>query len=260
MAKRSVFFLVAFSVAATTAGVLGACSSDETSTFTEDKPDSGGGSDSGTFNSDSGGGGEGGEGGGPVVCAPNIPQNFKPTWTPPTQAPGVCDQGKIAGYYDACLGNVGQPDAQKTCDAFKAQNKACTDCVEPTDNSGPVQWWKDRSYYTLNFAGCIAVRRKDDGGESNCPANYNASVQCRRDACDSCFAAGGNSGDFINCQNVAGKQGVCKGLESQAANSCAGWRDPGAVTLVCIPKQGENLGDKDHTSRFINIFCGANPP
>ncbi len=256
MVKGSAFVFAASILAFSAASVVAACSDEGASTFEEGSPDAS--TDSpGSFNLDSG------SGDGPVLgdaepgakCEPVIPDNYKPTWNPPAKpsSPGPCAAGDLAGYYDECLATLGNPDAGNACDTWKAANATCAACIEPADNSGPIQWYQQRFYYTLNVAGCIAVKQ-DKYGETDCGGAYNAAITCEREACTGCFKTGTSTfADFRACQNAASMVGYCKSLETQQASVCSGVKSD-AATAPCFKDASED--NKTFFTRAMGIFCG----
>lgn len=257
MQKPSAFLLTMFMLGASSA-IVAACSDDDESTFGEGKPEAGADSP-GTFNVDGGGGDDGslpGDAEPGAKCEPVIPDGYKPAWNPPSRTdagPGPCSDGDVAAYYDACLASLGSPDAGSACDAWKTANAACTTCIEPADNSGPIQWYQQRYYYTLNVAGCIAIKQ-EKFGETDCGGAYNAAVTCEREACSGCFKTGSSTfGDFRTCQNAASMVGICKSLETQQSATCSGVKgDP--ATSPCF--KGTSEDEKTFFTRAIGIFCG----
>lgn len=257
MEKGPAFVFGLLAITCTAALTVIACSDDDTSTFNEGAADAASESP-GTFNLDSGSGGDGaviGEGGAGAKCEPVIPDNYKPTWTPPAMPgqPGPCSQNDLAGYFDECLASLGQPDAGNACDTWKAANAACSACIEPTNNSGPIQWHQQRFYYTLNVAGCIAIEQ-DKYGEMDCGGAYNAAVTCEREACAGCFQTGTSTfDDFRACQNAAAMVGYCKSLETQQASVCQGVKSD-VATAGCFKDASED--NKTFFTRAMGVFCG----
>ena len=247
--------------------VIVACSGDDGSTFNEGTPDSS--TDSpGSFNIDSSSSdGTGGDGTSSVSCMPNIPANYTKQWTPPTQPsqPGPCQTTDIDSYYDQCLATLGQAGGAAACQTWKASHDACGKCIEPANNSGPIQWYDSRLYYTTNLAGCIAIKQNKYGAD-DCGGAYGASVNCNRDACEACtagFSTGASTfKDFQNCENIAKTVGLCKSLDTNVGSACGG----GVATVQNAPDtkpcfiQTYEDGGKDSAKvfygRLIGIFCG----
>jgi hypothetical protein len=237
--------------------VVLACGETESSTFPGDSVDAStesppvfGGS-SGTSSS-----GTVGDGGTPgAKCEPVIADGYKANFKVPAAppAPGPCTDTTIGTYYDECIGTLGQADNKTRCDAWKAANAACGACIEPTDNTGPIQWHRDRFYYTLNVGGCIAVQQAKFA-ETDCGYAYGAALNCARDACAGCFETGKSTfNDFLNCQNAADMVGLCKSLQTQVGAACTDVQttDP---TKGCF--NANNAEDaKVHRSRVIGYFC-----
>lgn len=256
MEKGPAFVVTAFMLACSVA-MVAACSDDEESTFKEGTPDASSDAPTGSFNLDSGAGdapvpGDAEPG---ATCEPLIPDGYKPTWNAPAKpgAPGPCATGDLAGYYDACLASLGNPDAGSACDDWKKANDACASCIEPANNSGPIQWHQQRFYYTLNVAGCIAIKQ-DKYAETDCGGAYNAAITCEREACAGCFKTkGATFADFRNCQNAASMVGMCKSLETQQASVCTGVKSA-TETAPCFKDASED--NKTFFTRAMGIFCG----
>jgi len=213
------------------------------------------------FGVDSGGSSSGSSGDGSVkaTCDPFIATGYTANWTAPTHpsdaGTGPCTDPVIGTYFDECLATVGDADSKTRCDAWKAANSACGQCVETTNNSGPIQWFRDRLYYTLNVAGCIAIVQ-DKYGNTDCGFAYGAAVNCERDACAGCFQTGSSTfDDFRECQKKAQKTGLCMSLETQQSTTCAG------VSAADGTKNCFNINNaetpKVHFSRVIKTFCGG---
>lgn len=244
---------------ASVALVVVACSDEkEPSTFGGDGVDASTDSPP-VFGGSSSGGSSGlptGEGGTPgAKCEPTIANDYTANWTAPTApaTPGPCDATTVGTYYDECLATLGKPDHQTRCDAWNAANTACGACIEPTNNSGPIQWHRSRFYYTLNVAGCIAVQQ-DKYGNGDCGYAYGAAVNCVRDACGGCWETGKSTfDDFRNCQNAAASVGLCKTLQSSQSSACpnVSSTDP---TKGCFNTNNQEE-TKVHYSRVMSYFC-----
>src|SRR5213075_14370 len=155
-------------------------------------------------------------------CEPTIAANYTKQWTAPTQpaASAPCATADITSYYDQCLATLGQDAGASACNTWKAGHDSCGKCIEPTSNAGPIQWYESRYYYTINVAGCVAIKQ-DKYGADDCGGAYGAAVNCERDACEGCFKTGTSTfNDFRNCENAASKVGLCKSLESDQSTKC----------------------------------------
>jgi hypothetical protein len=190
---------------------------------------------------------------GPTSCAPNIPATFAPVWKPPTKS-AACTTADITAYYTACLANPGTTEMDGSCAKFKAANATCAACAEPADNSGPVQWQLNRKFFTSNIAGCIAIAQMAPE-KGKCGESYNAAVECSRQSCDYCFAAGGTFQQFSDCQKLAGMQGLCKSLEAVQSMACAGYTAMGSPALQCL-KSSSAEGNDVYFERVIGLICG----
>lgn len=234
------------------AAVLGlvACEDDTGSTF-EDTPEDAGPLDTGPVFETDGGSSDANV---PVTCDPVLPAGFAPTWTPPVPS-AACTADALGAYFDACLGNLGQPDAEQTCTAWLAANEACGTCIEPDDGSGPVQWHRERAYYTLNVAGCLSLLRNETAAEQ-CPATYNASIQCQRESCGGCLLqTSAQFQDFQNCQAEA-KAGDCATYESAFSAACGTtFNDEDGGAYGCFRASGEDA--RTHFVRVEGYFCNA---
>jgi hypothetical protein len=226
-----------------------ACEDDGASKFEEREADAAFDSGPG-FDLDSN---TGQDGSAPVSCDPSLPAAFAPVWKAPTKT-AACSPEDLGDYFDACLTNQG-PDAGNPCKTWTDAHDTCAKCIEPTDNSGPIQWHRDRYYYTLNVAGCLALERNEPN-DGQCPAAYNASIQCQRAACDGCFqAANATFQDFQTCQKSA--KGVsCATYESKLGETCGTtYNDPDGGAYDCFRK-GDDADQKVHFVRVEGIFCG----
>jgi hypothetical protein len=219
-------FLVTLITCASVGLVVVACSDEkDTSEFggdgvdaSTDSPPVFGGSSSGGEGGTSSSGGEGGTPG--AKCEPVIPSNYSPSWVAPTEpaSPGPCNATTVGSYYDECLATLGNADHQTRCDAWKTANAACGQCIEPTNNGGPIQWHRSRFYYTANIAGCIAIGQ-DKYSNADCGYAYGAHVNCKRDACAGCWETNSSSFDAQHAgrhalhglQGRAGDEGLPEG-------------------------------------------------
>ncbi len=229
----------------------GACSNEEKSTFAETPAD--GGPDVPPLDGllvD--GGGRPDSSPGPSACTPKIPATFQPAWKAPTKK-SACAPAELQGYYDACL-TPASADAGDPCKAFNEAHAECGACVEAPDNAGPIQWHRNRVYYTLNVAGCFALLLNQTA-EGQCPAAYAASVQCQRESCEKCF----DSPDvtfsvFQKCQQSA-KEDSCKSYDATFKSLCSSAVSAADAGVVdCQPKSSETA--KEHFTRVMGIFCG----
>lgn len=227
-----------------------ACDDESTSKFP------GGGDDAGS--TDTGPGfvvdaNPGDDGTAPLSCNPNLPGTFAPAWKAPTKA-SACTAQQLGEYYDACL-TTQSADAGDPCKTWTTANAACATCIEPTDNTGPIQWHRDRYYYTLNVAGCLSLERNEPNA-GQCPASYAASIECQRAACDGCFGAkGATFQDFQTCQKSA-KGSACATYETTFGQICGTtFNDPDGGAYDCFP-QPSDANSKVHFVRVEGIFCG----
>ncbi|MDB5214805.1 MAG: hypothetical protein JWO86_2732 [Myxococcaceae bacterium] len=191
---------------------------------------------------------------GPTSCPPSIPPGFTPTWTPPTVTASACSATDLTDYFHACLENPGVTEKDGTCTTFKTAHKACTDCAEPADGTGPIQWQSNRKFYTSNIAGCIAVEQMMPEADK-CGAAYNAAVQCSRASCTYCFDQGGTFEQFSTCQKDASKIGQCMSLGMDETAKCAGFNAGPAAKCL---KTTSNEANDSYYPRLVGIICG--PP
>jgi hypothetical protein len=249
MQKGRAFVSVALS-AGSFALAAAACDGEPSSTFNTNE-DSGFVSPGPGFDID--GGSMGNDATGPVNCAPSLPATFAPVWKPPTKAT-ACSPDELGEYFDACLSNA-KSDAGDPCKAWTEAHAQCAACIEPTDNSGAIQWHRERYYYTLNVAGCLALERSEPN-EGQCPATYAASIQCQRESCGDCFQTpNATFADFQRCQASA-KASACASRAAKVAEVCGtNYTDPDGGAFDCFPKS-KNEAPKDHFVRVEGIFCG----
>lgn len=189
---------------------------------------------------------------GPTTCDPKIPDPFQPTWTPPTKQ-AACDDAELGEYYDACLTNLGDATTAEKCKTWRDAHASCTSCIEPTDKSGPMQWYLDRKIFTLNIAGCVGLVANDVTTDS-CAAAYDRTLQCTRSSCEYCVGAGGSDATYAACKKSALSTGVCQSLESVRQTKCSGVTGTSGSAKTCFPATGDT--EKDHYVRVEKIFCG----
>jgi hypothetical protein len=187
-----------------------------------------------------------------VSCTPALPSTFTPNWIAPTKS-AACSAGDLSDYFDRCLASA---DAG-SCQGWRADHAACTQCIEPANNSGPIQIYADRKFLALNIAGCLALTR--DGGTTSdqCPPAYSASVECQRQSCLGCFSAqGATITDFQTCQANAKTMG-CATYEGAVGPKCGqGFTSPDGGSGSCF-RQSESESQKTHFTRVMGLSCGT---
>jgi hypothetical protein len=240
---------------------LGGCSDDKpVSTFNDTPTDGGLGSEGGpSFDPDSGLT----DAFANTLCTPQLPATFAPTWSPPTKA-AKCTTDELGGYFDACSTSL---NAQ-ACKDWLSGHADCGGCVQKTDNTGPIQTFRDGLYLLLNTAGCISLTIQADGGTDACAKAFDSAAQCRRQSCDQCFAPNLPSSqvafqNFNSCEQGAS----CDKWNSDENTACA----PGASKLAaqCFPTstEGAALNGADTTARtaaqrsfyvrVMGVTCGS---
>jgi hypothetical protein len=247
--KKGVAFFTVASTVALGGFAMAACEDEKPSTFpggeNEASFDSGG-----SFNVDS----NTTDTKGPVTCNPALSAGFTPAWKAPVTKAAQCSNAQLGEYYDACLPNV----VDTKCTQWVQANKACGDCIEPTDLSGPVQLYNNRSFYLLNLAGCISTVQGKPA-EADCGGQYGIASQCRVDSCDDCIIRGGTFDQFATCQIDAAKDPTtCKKYEDNAAKACgsnAALKDPDGGAPQCFRASGEK--EREHFVRVFGIMCGT---
>lgn len=197
----------------------------------------------------------------PQACKPSMPANFKVDFKVPTKQ-SVCSDTQLGTYWDACLkpGALSSTDASTPCGAWLAANAECGACIETEDNSGPIQWHRDRLYYTLNVAGCLALERGEtDGGANTCAHTYHASVQCQRESCDDCRIESEQdfTVSFQGCQTAAKTTGGCKEYNDKVkppiCENNFGGKD--AAAEECFATNADDR--RGFFVRVEKIFCGS---
>jgi hypothetical protein len=263
MQKRLAFFSIALGVAGVVLTAVACDDSEPPSNFNE-KPDGGDQLDTGpSFNTDGTAGNDDAPIG-PVNCEPSLPTTFTPEWIPPTKT-SACTTAELGEYYDACT-----PDMKaEPCTTWMTAHPACTNCIEPDDNSGPIQLYRDRTVVTLNVGGCIAIQQNDLAADK-CGAKYDGNQQCRRRSCDGCFAQpGATFTDFQICQGKAATTG-CVPYTTEQNTACGRDYQADPEVAKCFPtadeqrdRNGANAdaakaANKSFYSRVEGIYCG--PP
>lgn len=247
MKKRHAVLTISVTLGALAAGVV-ACESEPSSTFDEKGGDASF-EQAPSLSFDSGDQGDAGS----VDCNPRLPTTFAPTWKPPTRAAGACSTSQMGAYIDACLSN---PTDEAACKTWRDANAACTSCLEPAGNTGPIEQHLERAYATLNIAGCLSLLRNErDAGQ--CPSTYAASFECQRVSCDNCFSTPGANFevDFRACQAEAKTTG-CTRYANAVQPSCGpGYAGTDGGAFGCFPKSA-NEPAKDHFVRVMALFCG----
>lgn len=260
MKNRRALFSAITSVTLLTVAVI-ACSSDDESKFPPaDKPDSavgdtgpGFGFDAKTNDKDAA-----------VSCKPALPTTFKPTFKA-VDHQDACDFQQLTDYYAHCLANDEKGGAKinsTECSDWRtaSANSVCAHCIETDDNSGPVQVYNNRLYYTLNNAGCVAIKQKN-GALGSCAEKYDTSASCRRESCKTCLdQEGAVFQNFLDCEAATlATGGDCVTYQKASEDVCGptGYRDAGSSlsAVDCFGKdKTESQGDV--FVRVEKVFCG----
>jgi hypothetical protein len=243
MIKRRAVWAVVMS-----AGVYGAfmlaCGDESSSTF-EEKPPNSGVDGAPSFNTDAA---DLGDGAVAPSCTPTLPASFSPAFIAPSKS-AACASVNVGEYYDACftVGDAG------TCGAWRASHSACAQCIEASNNSGPIQVYLEGKVRLSNVAGCLALRRDAGTGTDECPGAYFASVECQRQSCLGCLAVNGSSfTDFQTCQKNA-KSGPCQSYEGSVTPKCPGGFSSASDCFPTSPSEPP----RDYYKRLITQFCGS---
>jgi hypothetical protein len=202
-------------------------------------------------------------------CKPQLPATFSPTWTPPTKA-AKCATADLGAYYDACEADL---NAQ-ACKDWLAAHADCGGCIQPANNSGPIQTFQSGLYLLLNVAGCLALSLADNpalGTNDSCAKAYDAVFQCRRASCDNCFAGAQQSSQaaFANF-NTCEKNASCDTYSTTESSACGAtaYKDPDGGAPQCFPTNQESndmngadanaraAAQKSFYTRVMGITCG----
>jgi len=262
MKNRRALFSAITSLTMLAVAVIAACSSDDKSTFPPgDKPNSAVGDTGPGFFTDAKGNEEKDAN---VTCKPALPTTFKPTFKA-VDHQDACDFQQLTDYYAHCLANDENGGAKiksTECSDWRsaAANSVCSHCIETEDNSGPVQVYNERLYYTLNSAGCIAIKQKA-GAVGSCAEKYDTAASCRREACKTCLEQeGAQFQDFIDCEAATiAARGDCLDYQNTSVEVCgtSGYKDAGSSNSAvdCFGKdKTESQGDV--FVRVEKVFCG----
>lgn len=195
-----------------------------------------------------------------VSCKPGLPTTFKPAFTAVAHK-DACEYEQLTGYYEHCLAteNGNAKLRSQECEDWKneAANSDCAKCIETDDNSGPVQIYNERLYYTLNNAGCVAIKQ----GNSTCAEKWDTSAACRRESCKSCLdQKGAVFQNFLDCQSATLQAGGdCVKYQSEAETACqaTGFKDASAPGSAadCFGKNKEEAQGIVFV-RVEGVFCG----
>jgi hypothetical protein len=174
------------------------------------------------------------------LCSGHLPGYVPPTYHP-TAMEGACSAADIAAYVTACS----MDERGAMCDAWKAdpKNATCEACVWRTDGSGPLRFYPDGTFASINESGCIGL-----AGSPACGAKMDASYYCLSDACGSCPLDGGQL------------TGAC--YETVAMGDCLSWNnaaDTCESTLTGDVVNCEALQPyvANQLSVTLTLFCGT---
>jgi hypothetical protein len=111
------------------------------------------------------------------TCTGTIHGFVPPPFTP--VAMEACTSAQIESYAVAC----GPDDFAAACLAWKADtaNASCGACILRTDGNGPLRYYKDGKFASLNEGACLAL-----AGEPACGAAVDAAYTCGTTACGDC--------------------------------------------------------------------------
>jgi hypothetical protein len=259
MKNRRALFSAITSLTMFTLAII-ACGDDDSSTFQPSKQPDAANFDTGAgFNTDA----KQEEKDANVTCKPGLPTSFAPTFKA-VDHQDACEFQQLTDYYAHCLANDAQGNAklQSTeCSDWlaAAANTTCAHCIETTDNSGPVQIYNSRLYYTLNNAGCVAIKQKS-GAVGSCAEKYDTAASCRREACKTCLdQKGADFKNFLDCESASlDKGGDCVKYQNESNDTCgaSGYKDAGSSNSAvdCFGKdKDEPQGDV--FTRVMGIYC-----
>jgi hypothetical protein len=238
-------------VIAGTAGAVVACSASDASTFHDQNADTG--QDTTVPSGTLGSADAGLDANADASCAPALLASYTPMWAPPKVAPGACTDQEIADAFDACFA---PPIDPAKCATYKSGHATCATCVASDDKEsahGPLVWQRGGLYFTVNVAGCLAIEQGSTAADS-CAATFEAAVDCKRTACDSCGSTGAvNFQSLSLCEVAAGKMGVCQMLGQKEGNTCGDLLAADAATARCFEAKGEST--RDLYLRIAPLFC-----
>lgn len=225
--------------------------SGDSSTFHEQAPDSG--QDNSTPPGTLGSSDAGSDVTADASCAPVALASYTPTWAPPKVTAGACTDQEIADAYDSCFAPPVDPSK---CSAYKSAHASCASCVSSDAKDathGPLVWQRTNLYFTVNVSGCLALETGNKAPDS-CAAAFDAAVECKRTACDSCGSTGSlNFQSLSTCESTAGKSGVCQMLGAKEGQVCGDLLAPDAATAKCFEASGETT--RDLYLRVAPLFC-----
>jgi hypothetical protein len=159
-------------------------------------------------------------------------------WHPPAAMHAdKCTDSALYDFETACASDGA---TKATCDAFKAQNAACAQCLI-TDASASRHGAIVRyaNFAAVNSAGCIALTAPS---EIECGYAEQEFMACLSEACGTCSS--GDAGLDACQQEAAG--GVCAGA-IDAANAC----------YDRIGVSGETARCYNEINYVAKLFCGA---
>jgi hypothetical protein len=254
MRKKLLAFMSVALTSGTVVAIVACSDSSNPSTFTDNGTDSGPIDSGNGFNTDSGP--TGGDASPIPKCNPSLPGNFDPTYKAPTKpSPAPCSTPDLGAYYDACAADL----KAQACTDWLAANKACGDCIEPDDNTGPIQIFQDRLYLLANTTSCLELVVKSD----TCAKPYDAFNQCVRSACDNCFAPGIGltSAEAFNafntCEGNAATSSCSKYSDARTAACGVAYKDPDGGAPQCFPTAEETTAIKNEAANPTDAAVAA---
>jgi hypothetical protein len=187
-------------------------------------------------------------------CPPTtVPASFTPTWRPPNaQHSGACSAQQMSDFYDACLTPPVDP---ATCAAYTQKNGTCAACLATDDTAtslGPVIWHQQRTFFTINVAGCIANEQADTS-KTSCGAAYQGLLECKEVACNTCFSTpGATFHAFSVCENQAAPE--CTSFADTMHTTCGDAIHDGGASR-CLPPPATTSA-KTVFQIVAPLFCG----
>jgi hypothetical protein len=179
------------------------------------------------------------------LCSGSIPGYVPPPFHP--VAMQACTSADIDAYDTAC----GPDDTNPQCLAWKADpaNATCKACILRDDHTGPLRFYYDGTYASLNEGGCLAL-----AGNPACGAQADAYYYCLFEACGHCPT---DDPTLTGACYEGVSKGDCKSY-GDAQESCES-----TLTGPIVDCEDMNMLSQQR-KKTLTLFCGipdeAGPP
>lgn len=190
------------------------------------------------------------------ACAP-MALASPPTYKPPRAPTTACTRPQIDAFVAGCLTS---PTAV-SCQTFQQANGGCYACLDSTSadpTRGPVVYYADRGFVSVNVSGCFGIVLGDTSADG-CGAADELLRDCDEAACETSCKVGKANSDlkaFAACKTAAEKTGgPCASYVPADSTKCQGIIADASAVSVCYGTSGETF--EQRFTDLALLFCGG---